>query len=73
MPLFEFRCPRCDSRFELLVRNGERPACPDCGAQDPEKLLSAAAARVSGTSALSVAGGCPSTDAPPCGPGCCRL
>lgn len=74
MPLFEYRCPTCDKEFELLVRNQDVPACPDCGTDQLEKLLSVAAAPGSSHRALlPIAGGCPPSDAPPCGPGCCRL
>jgi len=40
MPLFEYRCQACQSEFELLVRSGDVPACPSCGASSLEKLLS---------------------------------
>ncbi len=39
MPLYDFRCRRCDERFEELARADEVPACPACGAPDPERLL----------------------------------
>lgn len=34
MPLYEYRCPRCDERFEVLQRlgaSGVGLACPKCG------------------------------------------
>lgn len=71
MPLFEYRCPECAEQFELLVRNGEAARCPRCDSTRIEKLLSAASARVG--AALPIAGQCPPPEAPPCGPGCCRL
>jgi putative FmdB family regulatory protein len=40
MPLFEYRCRVCHAEFELLVRSGETPACPECRTEDLEKLLS---------------------------------
>ncbi len=40
MPLFEFRCPACDSQFELLIRGAAVPTCPSCGNTSLEKLLS---------------------------------
>jgi len=69
VPLYEFRCAGCETQYELLVRNGEKPACPECGSVRAEKLLSAPAVRA----ALPVAGACPPPEAGPCGPGCCRL
>ena len=40
MPLFEYRCPACDSQFELLVRDSAAPCCPTCGGTSLERLLS---------------------------------
>jgi putative FmdB family regulatory protein len=73
MPLFEYRCTHCQHEFEALVRDATWPACPECGAAQPEKLLSAVSARVSGSGSLPISAACPPSDAPPCGPGCCRL
>jgi len=72
MPIYEYRCPSCDERFEELVRSsGPAVACPSCGTADVERLLSVFAG-VGGASApssptpsqvlASGAGGC--------GPGC---
>jgi putative FmdB family regulatory protein len=73
MPLFEYRCTRCHHEFEALVRDGATPDCPECHAPKPERLLSAVSARASGVRSLPVSSACPPSDAPPCGPGCCRL
>jgi putative FmdB family regulatory protein len=42
MPLFEYDCLRCGARFELLILRGleQQPACPQCGALEPVKVLS---------------------------------
>ena len=40
MPIHDFRCSSCGLEFEELVRAGELPACPGCGAAEPRKLLS---------------------------------
>ena len=51
MPMYEYRCGRCDQRFEKLVRLGTDPSevgCPDCGAREASRLLSAAAGHVKG-------------------------
>lgn len=73
MPLFEYRCERCRAEFELLVRNGEPVHCPHCGSGDPRKLLSAPSVLPAKRPSLPIAAHCPPSDAPPCGPGCCRL
>jgi len=39
VPLFDFRCKSCGKTFEQLVRTGDMPACPGCGATDLEKQL----------------------------------
>lgn len=66
MPIYEYSCPKCGSRFELLIRGSEEARCPNCGATQLEKLLSVAA--------ISTAGRVSSPpETPPCGgpPGCC--
>ncbi len=41
MPVFEYVCGRCAHGFERLVRGAEPSACPECGAAEPEKVISA--------------------------------
>jgi putative FmdB family regulatory protein len=44
MPLYEYACRACSSRFEALRRQEERlspPACPSCGRHDTSLRLSA--------------------------------
>lgn len=71
MPLYEYTCRKCDSTFEALVFNGEGVECPECHGKRVERLLSVPAKPRSQESSLPMAR-C-QTDAPPCGPGCCRL
>ena len=73
MPLYEFHCHRCEVSFEALIRADEPAECPKCGGRNAEKMLSTVAAHVGRGRALPVASACPPSDAPPCGPGCCRL
>ena len=41
MPLFEYRCRKCDHEFEALIRPGDpATSCRSCGSDDVEKLLS---------------------------------
>jgi putative FmdB family regulatory protein len=44
MPIYEYQCKSCDSTFEKLVFKGddESVKCPECGAENAKKLLSAA-------------------------------
>jgi putative FmdB family regulatory protein len=41
MPIYEYKCGQCANEFELLVlRTSPVPACPSCGSQGIEQLLS---------------------------------
>ena len=44
VPIYDFQCRRCSKRFEQLVRPGQAPDCPACGAPSPERLFSGTAA-----------------------------
>jgi putative FmdB family regulatory protein len=81
MPIYEYACPGCGTRFERLVRRfGDAVSCPACDRADVEKQLSVFAVAASspapafagcGAGACSPsAGGC---DAGPCGGGACGL
>ena len=67
MPIFEYKCNKCGKVTEALVRKpaDELRKCPECGADKPEKIISA--------SAISVKGGGASSRATSCGLGspCC--
>lgn len=42
MPLFEYICCSCNHKFEELQKTqGECPACPNCGCEQTELLISA--------------------------------
>ncbi len=40
MPIYEYECRECRSRFELLLLASTTPACPACEATDLDKLVS---------------------------------
>lgn len=40
MPIYDYRCRNCEKSFETLVRGNRTPACPECGSENLEKLLS---------------------------------
>ena len=41
MPIYEYRCPGCGTRFEELVSaSSPPPPCPDCGAAGATRLYS---------------------------------
>ncbi len=72
MPIFEYRCTDCETRFEKLVRSSDTdgPRCPQCGAAHLEQELSTFATHGGGRKeAAPMGGGCP---AGMCGtPGLC--
>lgn len=44
MPLYEYVCEKCDTRFEQLIRNAdeeEKLRCPDCGGKKVARQFSA--------------------------------
>jgi putative FmdB family regulatory protein len=40
VPIHDYQCDSCGLTFEELVRGGEAPDCPRCGAPEPRRLLS---------------------------------
>ena len=40
MPIYEFGCSKCGTRFEELVKAGGTAPCPECGATDVERRFS---------------------------------
>jgi putative FmdB family regulatory protein len=40
MPIYDFHCPSCDTTVELMVKMDARPACPNCGAGEMDKMIS---------------------------------
>jgi len=56
MPLYEFRCDKCDHVFERLCRigsNGKGLTCPKCRSRKLRRLMSVFSARVPGESPSS--------------------
>lgn len=52
MPIYEFECRKCGSRFEMLRPLGDTGKglnCPDCGADRPAKVFSTFAAASTGS------------------------
>jgi putative FmdB family regulatory protein len=70
MPLYEYSCRQCDHTFEALVFAGETVACPQCHAEQLERLFSVPAKPRSEGAALPLT--C-NSDLPPCGPSCPRF
>ena len=64
MPIYEYVCEECKTRYEHLTlsRNG-KPACPNCGSKRSTLQFSTFAARTGNGSSAS-------SPAPASGPGC---
>ena len=73
MPMYEYRCPDCDSRFEKLRRmsEAEQPAdCPKCASKMAARQLSGfASVGGGGGSEMQMGGG--GCARPGCGPSGC--
>jgi putative FmdB family regulatory protein len=49
MPIYEYKCPKCDSEFECLVLgSGDDISCPDCNGKNVERLMSACSFKSAG-------------------------
>ncbi len=43
MPIYEFKCLKCEAFFEILVMNKDENAemkCPECDSEDFERVIS---------------------------------
>lgn len=41
MPIYNFRCTKCNHEFEDLVpKRGDISPCPKCGSKEVEKMIS---------------------------------
>lgn len=38
MPLYDFRCPHCETEFEAMAPPGADAPCPSCAAEDARRL-----------------------------------
>ncbi len=80
MPIFEYRCSDCNSKFEILHKSSsstEEVVCPKCNSQKNKKLLSTFSASMNGSSSFSASdyssdSSC-STGSCGCGSGTCGL
>jgi putative FmdB family regulatory protein len=60
MPIFEYVCEDCGTKFEKLVRrDGDPIACPDCGLSHLALALSTFAAHSNGKSKSAGMPACP--------------
>jgi putative FmdB family regulatory protein len=73
MPVFEYKCVKCETKFEVFHKstvNQEEVACPKCSSKESKKLFSTFSASVnsshshgescaSGNCGAPFQGGCP--------------
>lgn len=64
MPIYEYLCEDCGTKFEKLMRNGDSVACPSCGEAHLKPELSTFAAHSGGKAKQS--------EMPSCAGGMCR-
>ncbi|MBN1846178.1 MAG: zinc ribbon domain-containing protein [Sedimentisphaerales bacterium] len=66
MPIYEYRCPKCNHKLERLTHAGkpERILCPHCRTEPMKRQMSVfACGQADGTAAKS-AGSCPTGTCP---------
>jgi putative FmdB family regulatory protein len=77
MPIYDYKCSKCDSTSEILVHSMESHAvnCPECGSGDMEKLITTSYSFRMGSQApgTTCCGQTERCETPPCGGGtaCC--
>ena len=71
MPIYQYKCRKCDNDFKTLVNRGEKPECPKCRSKKLDKQLPLIGMpQVKGAMPSS----CGDLSLPPCGaPGCRRV
>lgn len=68
MPIFEYRCSECNTKYEVLHKSSqsnEEVTCPNCNSADKKKLLSTFSPSMNGRTSYSNA------EAPACANGSC--
>lgn len=79
MPIFEYRCEKCNSKFEVLhksINHLDEVICPNCNSNKSKKLLSTFSASINGSSSSSFddySGGSCESGSCGCGGGSCGL
>jgi putative FmdB family regulatory protein len=74
MPIYEFKCLKCEEFFELLVMGEDKKlemACPKCSSENFERVLSSTSYSMPGGGASPDSQG-PSTQTRKCSTGSCH-
>ena len=59
MPIFEYKCKKCNHQFEFLMKSSDDESdlkCENCGSKRLEKLISAPSVSVKGGSTVTRCG-----------------
>tara|TARA_A100001011_G_scaffold252399_1_gene260596 strand:- start:7488 stop:7778 length:291 start_codon:yes stop_codon:yes gene_type:complete len=50
MPIYEYKCSKCEHQFEVIQRFSDNPveSCPECNEKQVKKLVSAPSFRLKG-------------------------
>jgi len=75
MPIYEYRCSKCNLEFEYLVFGNDKPDCPACKSKKVDKLMSACGfvskgsggETVSSSASASGCSGCSASSCAGCG------
>ena len=76
MPVFDYRCEKCNARYDVyhkLREVTEDVVCPACGSNSYKKLMSVPAAHITAESAGRCEDGACDSGACGCGGGSCRM
>jgi putative FmdB family regulatory protein len=77
MPIFEYSCRECDHKFEALVIDKTKPACPKCQSKSLAQQLSVFAVSTktssSSRSSSDMSSGACGSCGDPRGPGACSM
>lgn len=75
MPIFEFKCQKCEEYFELLVMKkddeNEELKCPKCGEQSFERIMSSTNFSMKGSIGSGMSSGGSSVQERKCSSGSC--
>ena len=50
MPIYDYKCPKCEHQFEVIQKFSDKPikTCPECNKESVQKLVSAPSFRLKG-------------------------
>lgn len=50
MPIYEYKCMKCDEEFECIVFGGDTVTCPECSTDKVKRKMSACSFKSGGSS-----------------------